>query len=185
VKSPIYGALAYLALEGETVETVTVARDDKPAGSVLDDWETLGCIQDAQVETIRKAGETVDCFDATEGVWIEDETENAKAQAHLQLNIQLASVTPFMLQMAMAAASVGASDGAYVPGSQPGGAYRGWLKVQQQNGTSVVNVLEMWVEATLAEPAVVARRQPGYKPRLILKQLKAADDAGVLGAGWS
>lgn len=184
-KSPILGASIYFALEGETIETVTVAKGTKPAGSDLSGWENLGCIQEATMETVRKAGEAIDCFDPTTGEWQEEETENTKAQAHLVLNVMTATVSAFTYQMAVAAAAVSGSDGTYTPGSQPGGAYKGWIKLQKQNGTTVIDVLELWCEIILAEPAVVARRQPGYKPRYTIRQLKAADEAGVLGAGWS
>ena len=186
VKKPIYGALVYFAPEGETIEAVTVAKDAKPAGSVYDDWESLGCIEELTVSPeVSEAGEPIYCFNATTGKYELEDTENTDGEVRLMLSITCNTVTPYILQMSMAASAVGVSDGTYTPASQRGGAYKGWLKVQQQKGTSIVNVLEIWCEIRLAEPAVVARRQPGYTPSIDVTMLEAADNAGVLGTGWA
>lgn len=187
-KKPIYGALAYFALEGDTVETVTVANSTagKPAGADYTDWKSLGCIEELTVDReITQAGEAVYCFNATTGKYQLEETENSDAEVRLVASIRFNNVTDFVFQMAMAAAAVSDSDGTYSPASQRGGAYKGWLKIQQQEGSSIVNVLEIWSEIMLAEPAVIARRQPGYTPVITATMLEGADNAGVLGTGWA
>lgn len=178
---PKYGAVCRLAREGKTVETVVVSPTLKPAGSNFTTWDTLGCIESGSVETLREAGEPVHCFNPTTGLWEQKATEDTDADTRLRLDLTLQEVTPFLLELAYAAASVNASTGAYVPGSLKGGAVRGWLKVQQQVGTEVVSVLDLWVEVRLAEAAQLTNRTAGWKPRIQITQLKAALEAGAFG----
>lgn len=179
--TPKYGSLCYLAKEGETVETVVVASDEMPAGSVLTDWKELGCIEDGEVSILAENGEPVYCFNATTGLWDQIRTEDSDADTRLQLSLVLQKVTPFLLELAYAAADVNATTGAYVPGSQPGGAVKGWLKVQHQAGTEVISLLDMWVEIKLSEPAKIANRTAGWKPKIQVTQLRSALDAGAFG----
>ena len=178
---PKYGSLVYLAVEGDTVETVTVSSTSKPAGSVFTAWEALGCIETGTVELIREPGEVVHCFNATTGIYEQIRTENTDADTRLRFNLTVQSVTPFLLELAYAAASVNGTTGAYSPGTLAGGAVKGWLKVQTQVGTEMISVLDIWAEVILAEPAMIANRTTGWKPVIQATQLKAAGDLGAFG----
>jgi hypothetical protein len=180
--TPKYGSIVRLAREGATVETETVAADAKPAGSDFTDWETLGCIETGTVEILKEASEEVHCFNVTTGEWDVKQTEDSDAQTRLRLNLTLQEVTPFLLEMAYAAASVNATTGAYTPGSLKGGAVKGWLKVQTQSGTELVSVLDLWVEVILSSPANIANRTEGWKPEVQITQLRTALEAGAFGS---
>lgn len=178
---PKYGSIVRFAPEGATIETVTVSATSKPAGSVFTDWKSLGCIEEGTIEVMVEKGEVVQCFNATTGKWEIKHTENTNGDTKLKLGVTLQEVTSYILQLAMAASTINASTGAYVPGSMLGGAVQGWLKVQQQSGTEVISVLDMWVELRLSEAATIANRTKGWKPKIEIMQLGAALEAGVLG----
>jgi hypothetical protein len=178
---PKPGSIIRLAKAGDTVETVVVAATAKPAGSSFTDWKNLGCVETAAVEILTEAGEPVHCFNATSGKWEQKSTEDTDADTRLRLNIVCQEVTDFLYQLALGANSVHADTGAFVPGSLKGGAVQGWLKVQTQVGTEVVTVLDMWVEVKLSAAAKIADRTAGWKPEIVITQLGAALDAGVLG----
>jgi hypothetical protein len=178
---PKHGSIIRLALAGATVETVVVAANAKPAGAVFTDWKEVGCIESADVAILTEPGDEVDCFNATSGRWEKKRTGDTDADTRLQINVICQEVTDFLYQLAFAAGAVHADTGAFVPGSMQGGAVQGWLKIQTQVGTSVVTVLDMWVEMKLADAASVANRTTGWKPSLVITQLGSALDAGVLG----
>ena len=178
---PKYGSIVRLAPAGETIETVVVSSTVKPAGSVFTDWESLGCIEEGSVEVMADKGEPVQCFNATTGKWEIKHTENTKADTKLKLVLTLQEVSAYILQLAYAAGTVNGTTGAYVPGSMLGGAVQGWLKIQQQAGTEVISVLDLWVELRLADAATIANRTKGWKPKIEIVQLGAALEAGVLG----
>jgi len=178
---PKYGSIIRLAPAGRTIETVTVAANEKPAGTSFDDWETLGCIEAGTVELLNEAGEEVHCFNATTGEWDVKQTENTDATTRLRLALTLQEVTPFLLELAYAAASVDDSTGAYKPGSLKGGAVQGWIKVQTQQGTELVSVLDLWVEVRLSSAASIANRTEGWKPEVEITQLRSALETGAFG----
>lgn len=178
---PKPGSIIRIALEGKTVETVVVAEATKPAGIVFTDWDEVGCIETAEVETLTEAGEEVHCFDASTGKWVQKRTPMTDADTRLRINVTCKEVTDLLYRLALAGATVNATTGAFVPGSLPGGEVRGWLKIQTQVGTSVVTVLDMWVALRLSAPANIANRTAGWKPQIEITQLGAALDAGVLG----
>lgn len=178
---PKPGSIIRLAKAGDTVETVTVSATSKPAGLSFTAWKEVGCVEVAEIALLTEAGEPVHCFNATTGLWEQKSTEDTDADTRLRLNVTCQEVTDFLWQLAMAAGSVHADTGAFVPGSMKGGAVQGWLKVQTQVGTEVVTVLDMWVEMKLSAPANIANRTAGWKPQLQITQLGAALDAGVLG----
>jgi hypothetical protein len=178
---PKPGSIIRLAKAGDTVETVTVSATSKPAGSVFTAWKEVGCIESAEVILLTEAGEPVFCFNPVTGRHEQKATEMTDADTRLQINVTCQEVTDFLYQLAFGAASVHVDTGAFVPGSLDGGAVQGWLKVQTQVGTEVVSVLDMWVELRLSAPANIANRTAGWKPQIVITQLGAALDAGVLG----
>lgn len=178
---PKYGSIVRLAPAGETIETVVVARNTKPAGSSFTDWESLGCVETAEIEVLKEAGEAVHCFNATTGKWEQISTDATAADTRLRLTIVCQEVSAYILQLALAAATVNGTTGAYVPGSMDGGAVQGWVKIQSQYGTEVVNVLDIYAEVMLAEAAQIANRTQGWKPKLTITQLGSQYEAGVLG----
>jgi hypothetical protein len=179
---PKYGSIVRLAPAGETIETVVVSATAKPAGSVFTDWETLGCIEEGAVAVLKDAGEPVHCFNATTGLWETIRTEDTDAHTRLQVTLTLQSVTVYLLQLAYAAAAVNGTTGAYVPASMAGGAVQGWVKVQTQVGAELVSVLDLWAEVVLTEPAQIANRTAGWKPKVQITQLRAALEAGAFGS---
>jgi hypothetical protein len=178
---PKPGSIIRLAKAGDTVETVPVSATSKPAGLVFTAWKEVGCIETAEIEILTEKAEPVFCFNATTGKYEQKATEDTDAHTQLRLKVVCQEVTDFLYQLALAAGSVHADTGAFVPGSLKGGAVQGWLKVQTQVGTEVVTVLDMWVELKLSAPANIANRTSGWKPELQITQLGAALDAGVLG----
>jgi len=180
--APVFGAIFKFAPEGRTIETVAVASDAKPAGLVFTDWESFDCAEEATIgqETVNQGTES-QCFDATSGEWKVEATESTNAQTRVFYDVTITKVTPFVHQMIQAAADVDGADGGFVPGSQPGGAYRGWLHVQQQQGTEKVQVSSIWVEGKLSNPGDVSKPSPGYKPQFRFMQLGNALDAAVMG----
>jgi hypothetical protein len=179
--APKPGSIIRLALAGATVETVTVSAAAKPAGSVFTDWKEVGCVETAEIEILTEGGEAIHCFNATSGRWEQKQTEMTDADTRLRLNVTCQEVTDFLYQLALAAGTVHADTGVFVPGAMKGGAVQGWMKVQTQVGTTVVSVLDLWVEMRLSAAANVANRTEGWKPQIEITQLGTALDAGVLG----
>lgn len=178
---PRHGSTVHFAPEGETIETVEVARGTKPAGSVLTDWEELGCLSNGEVEVVSSGGEVIECWDSTLRDWITEHTENTEATTRLNLTLRVQKVTPFILQMAAAAATVNGSTGAMVPGSKSGGAWQGWIRVKVQTRTDDVMLLTLWVEIRLANPMLINSKETGYEPEIIVTGLGSSLDAAVLG----
>lgn len=178
---PKTGSIVRFAPAGRTIETVTVAKGAKPAGSVFTDWVELGCIETGNVELITEPGEMVKCFNATTGRDEIINTENTDADTRLQFNLTLQLVTDYLWQLAFAAAAVHADTGAFTPGSLGGGAVQGWVKIQCQVSTEVVVTMDLWVEVRLSNPAAIHARAAGYKPEIVVLQLGATAETGVLG----
>lgn len=178
---PKPGSIIRFAKAGDTVETVVVAAGTKPAGSNFSTWREVGCIESAEVEILTEPGEPAHCFNAVTGRWDQKATEDTDADTRLRLAVTCQEVTDFLYQLALAAGSVHADTGAFVPGSLKGGAVQGWMVIQTQVGTEVVSVLTLWVEMKLSNPANIANRTQGWKPQLQITQLGNSLDAGVLG----
>lgn len=178
---PKYGSIVRFAPAGRTIESTTISATAKPPGINFTDWETLGCIETGSIALENETSTEVHCFNATTGEWEQRTTPNTDAVTRLIVTLTLQEVSNFILQMAYAAATINGTTGAYVPGSQPGGVFQGWLKVQTQRKTEAVSVLDLWVELGLADAATIANRTEGWKPQVTARQLKAALDAGAFG----
>jgi hypothetical protein len=162
--APFFGALVYFAKEGESIESTTVASDAKPPGSDFSDWEQLGCIETASIGHEFEEGETRRCFNATTGKWEKKQTKGQVASIFYEMTIQ--EVSEFLHQVAHHVAAID-SDGGGVPNSQEGGIYRGWVTVQQQNGTEITTLVAAWVELTMPNAMQIAGRT-GSTPQLRL-----------------
>lgn len=178
---PKLGSTVRFAPAGATIETVTVAKDAKPAGVDFSDWTELGCIETGTVELLTDAGEQVYCFNPTTGRDELIRTEMTDADTRLRFALTLQEVTDFLWQMAFAAASVHDDTGAFAPGSLKGGVKQGWVKIQVQVSTTVLAVMDLWVEIRLSDAAKIRDRTSGYKPQIEITQLGASDETGVLG----
>lgn len=178
---PKPGSIVRFAPAGDTIESVTVAKDTKPPGSDFADWIELGCIETGTVEVLTDAGEPVYCFNATTGLDELVNTELTDADTRLQFALTLQQVTDYLWQLAFAADTPDATTGAFTPGGLKGGVKQGWCKVQVQVSTTVVAVLDLWVQIGLSDAAKIRDRTSGYKPAIQILQLVAPDETGVLG----
>lgn len=180
---PKKGSIAYFAEEGKTVETVEVSKTTVPAGLDFTTWAPLGCIEDTNILPVeREGGVDVHCWNDVTGDWDLVESANINANTKLAMDILFQLVTPFVLRMAWSAADVDTDDGAFVPNSQPGGVYRGWLFAQtKRKGGELESVVKLWVEITMDGPTKLASRTEGHKPKIRVQILGAAANAGTLG----
>jgi hypothetical protein len=178
---PKPGSVVRFAPAGATIETVTVAKGTKPAGSVFTDWIELGCIETGSVALINENAEPVFCFNPSTGRDEQIQTELTDADTRLEFSLVLQLVSDYLWQMALAAGSVHADTGAFTPGSLKGGVKQGWCKIQVQVSTEVLAVMDLWVEIRLSNPAKIRDRAAGYKPEIVVLQLGATDETGVLG----
>jgi hypothetical protein len=181
---PKKGSIAYFALEGKDIEGAEpVSKTSIPAALVFSDWAPLGCIEDANLLPVeREGGQDIHCWNDETGDWDLIESANINANTKQALEIMFQLVTPFVLQMAWSAADVDAGDGTFVPNSQPGGVYRGWLFMQtKRKGAELESVVKLWVELTMDGPTKLASRTEGHKPKVRVQILGAAANAGTLG----
>jgi hypothetical protein len=178
---PKLGSIVYFAREGTTVETVTVAKGTKPAGSNFSTWEPLGCVDAGTVNRLVEAGNQVVCFNATTG---EDEiikTPDSDAMTVLQFELTLNALSDFLWGLAFGADSVNGTTGAFVPGSLPGGAVQGWCVIQVQVGTEKVAVMHLWVELKISNAQSIRNRTANTQMQVTITQLRSALETGVLG----
>lgn len=176
--APFFLGAAYFAEEGTTVETAEVAEDTKPAGTVLDTWQELGCIEIASLLRELEGGDVRYCPNLVTGAWEKKKTGGQTASLTLELTIQ--EVSEFLHRVAWNAAAVDGADGEFVPNSQPDGIYRGWLLVQQQNGTEVVTVAHLWGELTMPNAMQIAGRSAAV-PQIRFAVLGNALNTGNFG----
>lgn len=180
---PKKGSIAYFAEEGKNIEGETVSKTDVPAGLDFSDWAPLGCIEDANVPPPeREGGEDRHCWNDEIGDWELVESADSNAATKMTMDITFQLVTPFVLQMAWCARSVDPDDGTFVPNSQPGCVWRGYLFFQtKRKGGELESVVKLWVEIKLDSPTKVANRTEGHKPKVMVHILGAAANAGTLG----
>lgn len=151
---PLFLGACYFAEAGKTVEGVLVAAGTKPAGSVLTTWQELGCIELANLLREYEGGQKRWCPNLATGNWEPRQTVGNQVSLGLELTIQ--EVSEFLHRVAWNAAAIDGTDGEFVPNSQPEGIYRGWLLIQQQNGTEVTVVAHLWGELTMPNAMQVA-----------------------------
>src|SRR5690606_2861799 len=147
-------------------ETVVVSEELKPAGVSLTGWAELGCIEVANLLREVEGGDTRFCPNLVSGVWERRKTVGKTTSLTIEMTVQ--EVTEFLHQVAWNAASFDTDDGEFVPNSQPDGVYRGWLLVQQQNGTEIVTLCSLRVELSMPNALQIAGRS-GSTPQLRLE----------------
>lgn len=178
---PRIGSRVYFAPAGRTIETVTVSKTAKPAGSVLTDWEPLGAISEGSVGQLVEEGAEVFEFNLTTG---EDEVVRSAledASTRLQFDLTLGALSDYLWSLAFAAASVHADTGAFIPASLPGGVASGWALIQVQISTEKVAVMHLWVEIGLPGQKTVRNLKADTTLKVQLTMLRSALDSGVLG----
>lgn len=178
VIAPSPGSLAYFALDGDTVETVTVSEANMPAGSTLTDWKELGTIQEATVQPVVEGGEPIYGFDSTLGKHVQVATVGETVQIVFNLTVQ--KVTEFILQMSRNMASYNGTTGAFSHNSQAGAHYKGYLLLTQYHGTSVVVTDQVRCELSLAAPLPVNSRT-GIRPQLRAVLIDNSNNTGAIG----
>lgn len=176
--APYFLASAYFAQDGKTIETVVVDDDTKPAGAVLTGWAELGCIEVATLLRDIEGGDTRFCPNLTTGMWEKRKTVGRTSSLVIEMTVQ--EVSEFLHQVAWNAATIDTGDGEFVPNSQPEGIYRGWLLVQQQNGTEVVTLCSLRVELSMPNAMQIAGRT-GATPQLRLEVMGNALNVGNFG----
>ncbi len=170
---PRIGSRVYFAPAGRTIEGGVVSKTVKPAGSVLTDWEPLGAISEGSVGLLVEEGAEVFEFNLTTG---EDEVVRSKmedASTRLQFDLTLGALT-------MAAASVHADTGAFVPASLPGGVASGWALIQTQISTEKISVTHIWAELALPGQKTVRNLKADTTLKVQITQLRSPLDSGVL-----
>lgn len=147
--APVIGSLIYLAQEGETIETVVVADTSagKPAGATFVDWRELGCLESYKIDPGLDGGESIRCFDSTLGAFVKKASRGQRVDPVINLVVQ--NIDDLIVALAHGANGVDGSDN-FEPGAGDG-KVRGWIKIQNYDGTVVVNVLEAWVEVTVPD----------------------------------
>lgn len=127
IANPI-GSIAYFAEEGLTIESVTVssASGGKPAGSTLDDWRALGCIEKFTPAKSESGGVEKTCFDATVGRRVSIGRRGGVTS--LKLNMTLNEIDEKGMALAFGIDSLTTHAGIPLAGTQ-GGMVRGWLRL--------------------------------------------------------
>lgn len=177
---PRIGSRVYFAPAGKTIETVTVSKTAKPAGSVLTDWEPLGAIEKGEVGLLTEKGSIVYEFNLTTG---EDEvvrSELADAMTQLQFDLTLGALSDYLWQLTFAAESVHAETGAFTPGSLAGGVASGWCLIQVQISTEKVVVMHLWVELSLPGKQSIRNLKADTTLDVTITQLRSSLETGVL-----
>jgi hypothetical protein len=177
---PRIGSRVYFAPAGRTIEGGVVSKTVKPAGSVLTDWEPLGAISEGSVGLLVEEGAEVFEFNLTTG---EDEVVRSKmedASTRLQFDLTLGALSDYLWQLTMAAASVHADTGAFVPASLPGGVASGWALIQTQISTEKISVTHIWAELALPGQKTVRNLKADTTLKVQITQLRSPLDSGVL-----
>lgn len=177
-KAPPYGSLIYFALDGDSVEGETVSVDDAPAGSVLDDWKELGCLESGGIGLDVEGGEQIYCFNSSTGKHEPDEVVGETTRLYFEFVVQ--KITTFILQMSRHAASMNATTGAIAHNSQAGAHYKGYLLVTQYNGTEQV-VTDLVRAHLRLSNAMPIHSRTAVKPAFRADVISNSNNAGALG----
>jgi len=175
---PAYGSLMYFALDGDTVETVTVAVGAAPAGSVLTDWKQLGTLESGSIQVNVEGGKEIKEFNSTLGKHVPIKTVGETTSLTYSFAVQ--KITAFILQMSRHAASMNGTTGVIGHNSQLTGHYSGYLLVTQYNGTEQVVTDLVRAELMLSNPMAI-HSQEGETAQFSAKLLDNTNNAGALG----
>lgn len=176
--APSPGSKAYFALDGDTVEGETVSEADMPAGTTLTSWKELGVIAEATVQPESEGGEDIYDFDTTLGKHVKIATVGETVR--IVYNITIQKLTTFIHMMSRNAPSYNTSTGVYSANGQAGAHYKGYLKLTQYQGTSVVTTDQFRAELSLAN-AIQIHSRTGVKPQLRAVLIDNDNNAFALG----
>jgi hypothetical protein len=178
---PKLGSVVYFARQGDTVETVVVAKGTKPAGSNFSTWNPIGCVDSGTVNALLEAGTQVEEFNATTG---EDEiikTADSDAMTVLLFELTLGKISDFLWGLSFGAESVHPTTGAFTPGSLPGRSVQGWCVIQVQCGAEKIAVMHLWVELKIADAQTIREKSANAEMSVTITQLRSPLESGVLG----
>ena len=138
----IIGAHAFFALEGDVIDSVTVASDAKPDNDPISNWRSLGVIEENDIN-VSYEGEAKH-YAPTPGGYKRRGSTYESVEVSGALVCQ--DMDEFILSLAMGAKQADAG-GDYVPGSQSA-PQKGWLKLQHYvaEDDALVNLMDVWVE---------------------------------------
>ncbi|HBR95708.1 MAG TPA: hypothetical protein DEA90_16245 [Opitutae bacterium] len=138
----IIGAHAFFALEGASIDGITVSETAKPDADPIANWSSLGVIEENDIN-VAYEGETKH-YAPTPGGYKQRRSTYESIEVSGSLLCQ--DMDAFVLSLAMGAKQAD-ENGDYVPGSQTE-AQRGWLKLQHYAGDTdeLVNLMDIWVE---------------------------------------
>lgn len=173
IELPILGCHAYIALEGEEIDSITVSATSKPDNDPEANWTSLGVIEQAGM-SVSYEGETTH-YAPSPGGYKPRRSTFESITNDIALTCQ--DMGEIVFALAMGANQPNAT-GDYIPGSQTT-KLKGWLKVQQYRADTeqLVNVFDVWCEFTLGE--VTASRQV-TKPVLTCRMLQSSLNVGKL-----
>lgn len=170
---PIIGNHAFIALEGQVIDSVTVAVDAKPDNDPEANWTNLGVIEQAE-QSVSYEGEQTHYAPQPGGYAPRRRTFESTA---LSINLLCQDMGEFLFALGLGATQPDAM-GNFVPGSLKG-PQRGWLKIQQYLAESdqLVNVMDLWVEMKVSQ--LTTSRQV-TKPSLECFMLQSSLNVGKL-----
>lgn len=173
----VFGPVAYFALNGATVESVTVSAATAPAGSVLTTWRPLGSIKSATPQIGRQGGQKIRAYDTTLGKFTT--VNKVNEQIDLSYQFVLQEVDDLIIALANAADGVDGSD-EYVPMGTDA-KVRGYLLFRQYEGTTKVNEVKVWGDL-LVVSGPVSQEAPG-DVTVRFEVISNSNNAGVTAGG--
>ena len=174
--APIIGNHAFIVIEGETVDGVTVGPtaaglpDDAPESN----WRNLGCIETASYNFTREGQTQVFC--PSPGSY---ELANEKyTSSTLTVSLGLANPNVDFWTLAFGASSVSGT-GVFTPGSS-GQPTKGWVKIQAYESGTENNVVNMQFWCTMTVDGDVTFSNSRTQPTLQLKIIANILNSGQL-----
>ncbi|MGE9270041.1 MAG: hypothetical protein ACQKBU_04495 [Verrucomicrobiales bacterium] len=147
IELPIIGCHAFVALEGEEIDSITVSATAKPDGDPEANWTSLGVIEQAG-QSVSYEGETTHYAPSPGGYKQRRSTFEA---VNVAIALTCQDMGEFIFALAMGSKQPNGT-GDYTPGDQTE-KQRGWLKVQQYRADTdeLVNIFDVWCEFTVSE----------------------------------
>lgn len=145
VEKQVLGGFAFVVLEGEVVDAVTVSSAVKPDTDPLENWKQLGCIKSVAFE-VKTKDYTTECPSETGGY--SEEPEVVVIRDSIILESDHMSDIVQRLQFGLTGAPTpGTTQSVFQNASRK---LKGWLKLQGRklNGTDMI-LLDVWCEITL------------------------------------